>query len=285
VTGRIYVLFYCTVLCTQPYPSRSIFLIQDLLIVRDGQRRQGLTLACIASARQLRVAGRLTCGPRSVSVALVILMSVPRGAAGWTGEEDRASTLPAPVDAGLASDDENDPLEDTDGDPAALQPPSGDRAAKYDPGWFKDGPEFFLDVGGGRRAVDWAKYIPEFSARMPAATKLPWKKEAADYKNTAWATNREWRGPKPGLNMEYWGNLRSGLAADDPLQTLPDFPTKEQILDPLWIKFHVLRPAFWSKLAAETDADQWRRLMQRPKRRKLETSRDTSRNENRFSYN
>jgi hypothetical protein len=146
-------------------------------------------------------------------MATVIRSSVQTGAPGSTDAADRAATLPAPVDNGLASDDEDDPLADTEGDASALQAPDGDKNARYDPDWFKCGPEYFQDVGGGRRAVDWEGYMKEFKPRMPAATKLPWNKEAADYSNFAWADKREWKGPAPGLNLEYWDNLRSVLSA------------------------------------------------------------------------
>eukprot|EP01052_Picozoa_sp_SAG31_P066504 SAG31_NODE_25305_length_464_cov_0.578082_1_plen_54_part_10 len=46
--------------------------------------------------------------------------------------EDRASTLPAPIDGGLVSDEEDDPLADTEGDASELRAPDGNSDAQYD---------------------------------------------------------------------------------------------------------------------------------------------------------
>eukprot|EP01050_Picozoa_sp_SAG11_P008374 SAG11_NODE_735_length_7452_cov_26.426629_13_plen_166_part_00 len=148
----------------------------------------------------------------------------PPTTSGTSGDDasadDRASTLPAPLHSGLVSDDEDDPLADTEGDTSALQAPAGVAGAKYDAAWFKEpGDQYFADVGGGQRKVDWSRYMADFSPRMPAATKLDWQQEDPDFKNQAWAEKREWRGPKPGLNLEYWGKLRTVLADDDLLHT------------------------------------------------------------------
>eukprot|EP01052_Picozoa_sp_SAG31_P019792 SAG31_NODE_1460_length_8241_cov_11.816352_2_plen_356_part_00 len=56
------------------------------------------------------------------------------------------------------------------------------------------------------------------------------------------------------LNLDYWADLKSSLAEDDTFNTLHAFPTAEQIMDPLWLKFHVLRPKFWLSIANESDA-------------------------------
>jgi hypothetical protein len=98
------------------------------------------------------------------------------------------------------------------------------------------------------------EFMAEFNKRMPAASKLPWEMQDAEFTNTTWAKERQWKGPPPGLNREYWFDLNVQL--QDMSKTLGGMPTKAQIEDFLWLKFHVLRPKFWRSNARQTDAYQ-----------------------------
>ena len=88
-----------------------------------------------------------------------------------------------------------------------------------------------------------------FFAQFPKPKDTPWAEQPADFQNTQHCEEEpQATGPaEGGLNMEFWENMTKHGHDHD-------VPTKEEIMDPLWLLFINITVTFWRNLAINTDA-------------------------------
>ena len=134
---------------------------------------------------------------------------------------DRAYIVPSPIDQGQHSGEEDNPFgADNLEEEHEFTPPGGEADVEFNPAnpfWKETTPRPLDD-----------NFFESLNKEVPAAKSLSWQKVSDDdigaASNTAFAKDREWRGPPPGLNCEYWDDLPGNIEdLSGALQKSPTF--------------------------------------------------------------
>ena len=163
---------------------------------------------------------------------------------------DLLAALDAAGDAGYGSeqDEDEDQEELDDGVEPEQRPHDRPAALERAPtakGWRdKKLRSFKVNTDGKIELTDECR---TYFSGFPQSKQIPFEKRAADWKNgepAAEPTNN----PQPGLSS-VWSDLKNKHHKEHEW----DFPSKEAILDPLFLFFMFIPLAFWTTVAAETN--------------------------------
>ena len=125
--------------------------------------------------------------------------------------------------------------------PPALAPAAAECTPK---GWqAKKIPAFSL-LG---KVLTLTSEFVEYFTPFPKPKATPWEQQAPDFQNTQHCTDeQEVTGPDGGLNPKFWEHMTQHGHDHD-------CPTREEIMDPLWIFLCNMTVTFWRLLAVSTD--------------------------------